>query len=66
MGTEVTTYYTHQRGLAFFLEMTGTAFEGRYLLKISDVGGQAVKSLAAGSASWLFDKPREVPKRRLN
>lgn len=60
------TYYTHLRGLVFFLEVTGIAFGGTYPLKISGVGEQAIKSLAAGNKSWVWDKPREIPKQRLN
>jgi hypothetical protein len=56
----MTTYYTHQRGLRFFLETTGMAFENRYLFKISDVGGMAIESLAAGKESWVWDKLSDV------
>jgi hypothetical protein len=62
----IVTYYTHLRGLVFFLECTGNAFEGRYPGKISDIGEQAIRSLAVGKQSWVWDKPREIPKHRLN
>ena len=65
-GRPMITYYTHLRGLMFFLEMTGIAFENPYEFKISDVGGAAIESLRAGKQSWIFDKPREVPAHRLN
>lgn len=60
------TYYTHWRGFVFFMECVGNAFEGRYELKISDVGEQAIRSLAYGKESWVWDKPREIPKRLIN
>jgi hypothetical protein len=60
------TYYTHERGFKFFLELTGIAFEGLYLFKISNVGEQAIKSLAAGNESWVWDQPREIPKSKIN
>lgn len=60
------TYYTHLRGLQFFLEMTGLAFEGRYPFKISNVGELAIGSMAAGDESWVWDEPREIPKNRIN
>jgi hypothetical protein len=57
-------YYTHMRGLRFFLEVTGNSFEGRYEHKISGVGEQAIKSMAvAGKVSWIW---REIPKRKIN
>jgi len=62
----IETYYTHMRGFQFFLEVTGMAFNGTYTLKISGVGEQAIKSLAAGNESWVWDKPREIPKNRIN
>jgi hypothetical protein len=61
------TYYTHARGLEFFLEMTGMAFEGHYLFKISNVAEQALESMAeAGGESWIWDEPREVPRNMVN
>jgi hypothetical protein len=60
------TYYTHMRGFQLFLELTGMAFLNTYTLKISGVGEQAIKSLAAGNESWVWDKPREIPKSRIN
>jgi len=54
------TYYTHQRGFRLFLELTGAAFEGRYTLKISDVGDQAIRSLAYGKETWVWDKLSDV------
>jgi hypothetical protein len=60
------TYYTNQRGFVFFLECTGNSFEGRYHHKISGVGEQAIKSMAVGKESWVWDKPREIPKHKLN
>lgn len=60
------TYYTHRRGFVFFMDCVGNAFEGRYPFKISDVGMQAIRSLAAGNESWVWDKPREIPKRLVN
>jgi hypothetical protein len=62
----MTTYYTHMRGLHFFLEVTGIAFLGTYTLKVSNVGEQAIGSLAAGNESWVWDKPREIPRRKIN
>jgi hypothetical protein len=59
-------YYTHMRGLVFFLECTGTAFEGHYLFKVSDVGGLAIESLRSGKESWIFDKPQEIPRHMVN
>ena len=60
------TYYTHLRGLMWFLEMTGICFENPYEFKISNVGEQAIESLKAGKESWIFEKPREIPAHRLN
>jgi hypothetical protein len=60
------THYTHLRGLMFFLEMTGIAFENRYEFKISNVGEVCIESLRAGNESWIFEKPREIPAHRLN
>jgi len=61
------TYYTHRRGLQFFLEVTGIAFEGHYPFKISNVGELAIESMAsAGGESWVWDKPREIPRSMVN
>jgi hypothetical protein len=62
----MTTYYTDWRGFQFFCDVTGIAFNGTYVLKISDVGEQAIRSLAAGNESWVWDKPREIPRNRIN
>ena len=60
-------YYTHQRGLEFFLELTGNAFEGRIPLKVSDVEQKAMDSMRfAGGVSWLWDEPRKIPKHKIN
>jgi hypothetical protein len=59
-------YYTHWRGLQFFLEVTGRAFEGYYPFKVSNVGEQAIKSMATGEENWVWDKPRKIPRRRVN
>jgi type VI protein secretion system component VasF len=61
------TYYTHQRGLEFFLECTGMAFQGQYLFKISNVGELAIESLRAGNESWIWNRLEDIPQpRRVN
>jgi hypothetical protein len=60
------TYYTHMRGFQFFLDVTGVAFNGTYVLKVSNVGEQAIASLAAGNESWVWGEPREIPRGRIN
>jgi hypothetical protein len=55
--------YTNQRGLEFFLSCTGTAFEGRYPGKISNVEEVAIEVM---KPHWISNKPPATPKSLIN